>query len=103
MQPRLFAGTWAKVLERYSQEPAIYGNDRVLLRTFADIESERILWGEKLSGLAKGSIILVQLAEDAAWPAKHRNVKAANTVTSRSTSIRASLVWPLNPYALQTA
>jgi len=69
VQPRLFAGAWAKVLERYRQEPAIYGNDGILLRSFADIESERILWREKLSGLAKGSIILVQLAEDAAWPA----------------------------------
>jgi long-chain acyl-CoA synthetase len=69
VQPRIFAGTWAKVLERHSEEPAIYGNDRILLRTFSCIESERILWREKLSSLAKGSIVLVQLGEDAAWPA----------------------------------
>jgi long-chain acyl-CoA synthetase len=69
VQPRLFEETWANVLRRYGEEPAIYGNDRVLLRTFADIESERTLWHEKLSGLRKGSIILVQLAEDASWPA----------------------------------
>jgi len=69
VQPRLFAETWAKVLQRCSDEPAIYGDDRTLLRTFADIESERILWREKLSGLAKGSIFLIQLANDAEWPA----------------------------------
>jgi long-chain acyl-CoA synthetase len=56
------------VLQRCSDEPAIYGDDRTLLRTFADIESERILWREKLSGLAKGSIFLIQLANDAEWP-----------------------------------
>lgn len=69
MQPRLFAASWANVLERQSQEVAIYGNDRQLLRTFADIESERLIWRQKLAGLAKGSILLVQLAEDASWPA----------------------------------
>jgi long-chain acyl-CoA synthetase len=69
VQPRLFAETWAKVLQRGGGEPAIYADDRTLLRTFADIESERILWREKLSGLAKGSIFLIQSANDAEWPA----------------------------------
>ena len=69
MEPRLFAATWAKVLEHRRQEPAIWRTDQELLRTFADIESERALWREKLSGLGIGSILLVQLADDASWPA----------------------------------
>ncbi len=68
VQPRLFAETWAKVLQR-SEEPAIYGDDRTLLRTFADIEVwTGLLWREKLSGLAKGSIFLIQSVNDAEWP-----------------------------------
>lgn len=69
MQPHLFEATWTKVLQRYGQQGAIYGNDREVLRTFADIESERISWRHKLSFFAKGSTVLVQLTEDAGWPA----------------------------------
>ena len=69
MQPHLFEVTWTKVLQRYGQQGAIYGNDREVLRTFADIESERISWRHKLSSFAKGSTVLVQLTEDAGWPA----------------------------------
>ena len=69
MQPHLFGATWANVLQRHGPQTAIYGNDREVLRTFIDIESERTAWRDKLSSFPKGSTILVQLAEDAAWPA----------------------------------
>jgi long-chain acyl-CoA synthetase len=67
VQPHLFGATWVNVLERYGHHGAIYGDGEVL-RTFADIESERIFWRNKLSSLAKGSTVLVQLTEDAGWP-----------------------------------
>ena len=69
MQPHLFGAAWSNILERHGPETAIYGNDREVLRTFVDIESERIAWRDKFSSFPKGSIILVQLAEDAGWPA----------------------------------
>jgi long-chain acyl-CoA synthetase len=69
VQQHLFGANWTKVLERYRQQAAIYGNDRNVLRTFVDIESERAAWRDKLSSLPKGSTILVQLNDDAAWPA----------------------------------
>lgn len=69
MQPHLFGATWANVLQRNSTRAAIYGNHREVLRTFVDIESERLAWRDKLSPFPKGSTILVQLAEDAGWPA----------------------------------
>ena len=69
MQPHLFGAAWNNILERHGPETAIYGNDREVLRTFVDIESERIAWRDKLSSFPRGSIILVQLAEDAGWPA----------------------------------
>jgi long-chain acyl-CoA synthetase len=69
VQPHLFEATWTKVLQRYGWQGAVYGNDRAVLRTFADIESERLSWRNKLSSLANGSTVLVQLTEDAGWPA----------------------------------
>jgi long-chain acyl-CoA synthetase len=69
VQPHLFGAAWANVLHRHGPQTAIYGTDRQVLRTFADIESERTVWRDKLSSLPKGSIILVQLAQDAGWPA----------------------------------
>jgi long-chain acyl-CoA synthetase len=69
VQAHQFGATWANVLQRYGQQPAIYGNDREVLRTFVDIESERCAWRDRLSSLAKGSTVLVQLAEEAGWPA----------------------------------
>ncbi|HEX6563670.1 MAG TPA: fatty acid--CoA ligase family protein [Chthoniobacterales bacterium] len=69
MQLHLFGAAWANVLQRHGPQTAIYGNDREVLRTFVDIEAERIAWRDKLSSFPKGSTILVQLAEDAAWPA----------------------------------
>jgi long-chain acyl-CoA synthetase len=69
VQLHLFGAAWAKVLQRYGQQTAIYGNDGEALRTFVDIESERIAWRDKLSSFSKGSALLVQLAEDASWPA----------------------------------
>jgi long-chain acyl-CoA synthetase len=69
VEPHLFGATWANILQRNAPRAAIYGNHREVLRTFVDIESERIAWRDKLSSFQKGSTILVQLAEDAAWPA----------------------------------
>jgi long-chain acyl-CoA synthetase len=69
VQLHQFGANWANVLQRYGQQAAIYGNDREVLRTFSDIESERTRWRNKLSSLAKGSTVLVQLTQDAGWPA----------------------------------
>lgn len=69
MQLHLFGAAWANILQRHGSQTAIYGNDREVLRTFVDIESERTAWRDKLSPFPKGSTILVQLAEDAGWPA----------------------------------
>jgi long-chain acyl-CoA synthetase len=69
VQLHLFGAAWGNVLQRHGPQTAIYGNDREVLRTFVDIESERIAWRDKLSSFPKGSTILVQLAEDAGWPA----------------------------------
>jgi acyl-CoA synthetase (AMP-forming)/AMP-acid ligase II len=69
VQPHLFRAAWANVLQRHGPQTAIYGNHREVLRTFVDIESERSAWRDKLSSFPKGSTILVQLAEDAGWPA----------------------------------
>jgi long-chain acyl-CoA synthetase len=69
VQLHLFGAAWANILQRHGSQTAIYGNDREVLRTFVDIESERTAWRDKLSSFPKGSTILVQLAEDAGWPA----------------------------------
>lgn len=69
MQPHLFGTTWANIHQRYGHNGAIYGIDQEVLRTFADVESERTAWRNKLSSFAKGSTVLVQLTEDASWPA----------------------------------
>ena len=69
MQLHLFGATWANLLQRHGSQAAIYDNTGQVLRAFVDIESERIAWRDKLSSLPKGSTILVQLAEDAGWPA----------------------------------
>jgi long-chain acyl-CoA synthetase len=69
VQLHLFGAAWANILQRHGSQTAIYGNDREVLRTFVDIESERTAWRDKLSPFPKGSTILVQLAEDAGWPA----------------------------------
>jgi acyl-CoA synthetase (AMP-forming)/AMP-acid ligase II len=69
VQLHLFGAAWANVLQLHGPQTAICGNDREVLRTFVDIESERIAWRDKLSSFSKGSTILVQLAEDAGWPA----------------------------------
>jgi long-chain acyl-CoA synthetase len=69
VQLHLFGATWANILQRNAPQTAIYGNNREILRTFADIESERTAWRDRLSLFPKGSIILVQLTEDAVWPA----------------------------------
>ena len=69
MEPHLFGASWADILQRHGPQAAIYGNNREVLRTFVDIESERVSWRDKLSPFPKGSTVLVQLAEDASWPA----------------------------------
>jgi len=69
VQPRLFAASWANVLERYNDRPAIYATNSEVLRTYADIESERLSWRDRIPSLAKGSVLLAQLDDDSAWPA----------------------------------
>jgi long-chain acyl-CoA synthetase len=69
VEPRQFPSLWARVLTTYQGRPAIYGENAQIVRTFSDIESERIHWRERLGGFGPGSTIVVQLSADCSWPA----------------------------------
>ena len=64
-----FSTFWQAVLERRSSDVAIYSEDGKSIRTFADIESERQSWRERLASFAPGSVLLVQFGNEPVWPA----------------------------------
>jgi len=57
-----FSTVWQAVLERRSSDVAIFSEDGKAIRTFADIESERYSWRERLASFPSGSVLLVQFA-----------------------------------------
>jgi long-chain acyl-CoA synthetase len=69
VEPRLFPSLWTRVVNKYQDQPAIYGENAQIVRTFNDIESERLHWREQLAGFEPGSTIMVQLSADCSWPA----------------------------------
>jgi long-chain acyl-CoA synthetase len=64
-----FSTFWQTVLKRRSSDVAIFSQDGKTIRTFADIESERQIWREKLASFPSGSVILVQFGNEPVWPA----------------------------------
>jgi acyl-CoA synthetase (AMP-forming)/AMP-acid ligase II len=64
-----FATLWQAVLERRRSDAAIFSEDGKTIRTFADIESERQTWRQKLVGFLPGSVLLVQFGNEPVWPA----------------------------------
>ena len=57
------------MLEARGSEAAIFSEDGQTIRTFADIESERQTWRQKLASYPAGSVLLVQLGNEPVWPA----------------------------------
>ena len=64
-----FATLWQAVLEKRHSDAAIFSEDGKTIRTFADIESERQTWRQKLVGFLPGSVLLVQFGNEPVWPA----------------------------------
>ena len=64
-----FSTFWQTVLKRRSSDVAIFSEDGKTIRTFADIESERYSWREKLASFPSGSVLLVQFGNEPVWPA----------------------------------
>jgi acyl-CoA synthetase (AMP-forming)/AMP-acid ligase II len=64
-----FSTVWQAVLERRSSDVAIFSEDGKAIRTFADIESERYSWRERLASFPSGSVLLVQFGNEPVWPA----------------------------------
>lgn len=64
-----FSTFWQIVLKRRGSDNAIFSEDGRTIRTFADIESEREIWREKLASFPAESVLLVQLGNKPGWPA----------------------------------
>ena len=64
-----FSTSWQAVLNRRSSDVAIFSEDGKTMRTFADIESERQSWQEKLASFPPSSVLLVQFGNEPGWPA----------------------------------
>jgi long-chain acyl-CoA synthetase len=58
-----------RVLEARSRETAIFSDDRSSLRTFQQVEEERVRWRSRLSGLSAGDCIVAAIGNDPSWPA----------------------------------
>ncbi len=60
---------WAGVLSGRFADPAVLDSEGEILRTFSGIERESEIWGEKLSSLASGCVIGLQIGNSPEWPA----------------------------------
>jgi len=69
VQARLFDSFWEAVVHRQGASPAIRAGDGSVIRSFQDIESERVVWRSKLSGFKAGDCIVCTLGNDPALPA----------------------------------
>src|ERR1700742_4040071 len=65
----LFANFWNLVLRDRGRENAIFSDDRSVLRTFQDIEEERIQWRSRLTAFSVGDCLVAALGNDPTWPA----------------------------------
>jgi acyl-CoA synthetase (AMP-forming)/AMP-acid ligase II len=64
-----FSTLWQAVLETRSSNVAIFSENGKPIRTFADIQSERQMWREKLAPFPPRSVLLVQFGNEPEWPA----------------------------------
>ena len=69
MEQNLFADFWKQVLPNRSGETAIFSDDGSILRTFQEIEEERVVWRTRLSAYAEGDCIVAAIGNDPSWPA----------------------------------
>lgn len=60
---------WQKTLMESWGAPAVYSVEGKVLRTFAEIEAEASLLGEKLAIFDEGDVIAVQIGNKPSWPA----------------------------------
>jgi long-chain acyl-CoA synthetase len=61
---------WGETVARRADEAAIFHTSGRVLRTFGDVEAEAVQFErERLRTFGRGSVIGVQLGNDAAWPA----------------------------------
>jgi long-chain acyl-CoA synthetase len=69
VEQNLFADFWKQVLLNRSGETAIFSDDSSILRTFQEIEEERVVWRSRLSAYAEGDCIVAAIGNDPSWPA----------------------------------
>jgi long-chain acyl-CoA synthetase len=69
VEPRLFDYFWRQILKSRSRETAIFSDDCSILRTFQEIEEERIIWRSRLSAFSKDDCIVAAIGNDPTWPA----------------------------------
>lgn len=60
---------WAEILARQGDSPAILNAQGDVIRTFRQIERDARDFDAKLDGLLPGSVLAVQIGNDAHWPA----------------------------------
>jgi long-chain acyl-CoA synthetase len=65
----LFASFWNLVLQDRARENAIFSDDCSVLRTFQEIEEERIQWRSRLTAFSVGDCLVTALGNDPTWPA----------------------------------
>jgi long-chain acyl-CoA synthetase len=69
VEQRLFPKLWASVLAKFGNQSAIFGANDQIVRTFNDIDAERLYWREQLAGFEPGSTVIAQIEADCSWPA----------------------------------
>ncbi|HEX8373100.1 MAG TPA: class I adenylate-forming enzyme family protein [Chthoniobacterales bacterium] len=67
--PLFLLERWACVLENKAAEPALFDAGGNVLATFAEIDSDSRVWGEKLWAFPARSVVGIQLGNHPAWPA----------------------------------
>jgi long-chain acyl-CoA synthetase len=65
----LFNRFWTQVLKTRSRETAIFSGDRSSLRTFQQVEEERVRWRIRLSTFSAGDCVVAAIGNDPSWPA----------------------------------
>lgn len=69
VEQRLFDSLWKELLIKRGRDPALFSDDRSILRTFQEIEEERAGWRNRLSEFSPGDCVVAALGNDPRWPA----------------------------------